>query len=61
MVPIRGSIQIQKNSINSGDRYRYKKTVPIHENIQILKNNTVLENSISKDFKLFTTIKKNNN
>jgi len=48
----RKKIPIQGISTNTEKRYRYKVSVRIQE------NNTVLENSISNGFKLFTTIKK---
>jgi len=54
------SIIIHENSIDNGHRYKYRKIVPIQGivSVLILKNNTVLKNSISKGFKLFTTIKR---
>jgi len=48
----RKTVPIQGISMNTGKRYRYRGSV------RIRKNNTVLENTISKDFKLFTTINK---
>ena len=45
-------VLIQEISTNTRKRYRYRRSV------QIKKNNTVLKNSISNNFKLFTTIKK---
>ena len=41
-----GSVRTQKNDIDTRDQYEYKK------------DNIVLKNSISNDFKLFIIIKK---
>ena len=43
---------IQENSTDKGIWYRYRRSVQIQE------SDTVLKSSISKDLKLFTTIKK---
>jgi len=51
-ITIRKTILIQKIRMNIGKRHRYRRSVRAQKNIQFL------ENSISKGFKLFTTISK---
>ena len=47
----RKTVPIQRISTNTGRQYRYKRSV------QIPKNDTILENSSSIDYELYTTIK----
>ena len=46
-----------KKGTDTGDQNEYKKMVLIQRIVRIQKNNTILKNSVSEDFKLFTTIK----
>jgi len=49
---------MQENDTDTVDRYEHRKTVRYRGSVRIQKNNAVLKNSISKDFKLFTIINK---
>ena len=62
---------MQENGTDTGDRYKFKKVVPIldigkntgkqyryRRSVQIPESNTILENRSSKGFKLFATIEK---
>ena len=58
IVQIQGIGTIQINGIDTGDQYEYRKTVPILGIGTNIGKHIVLEDSISKDFKLFTTVNK---
>ena len=57
-VLIQESVRIQENDTNTGVLYEYGKMLLIQEIGTNTGNNTVLKNSISKDFKHFATINK---
>ena len=48
---------MQENGTDTGDRYKYKKVVPILDIGTNTEKQYYLKNGSSKGFKLFTTVK----